>query len=496
MGRTSRILEINHQYHGFRKAITYLENNHYVSLSHSDFYQKINSFTAYLNHHGFMGKKIIIIGKNKPEWLIAFFSVFAYIGTAITLDRDISQKEFDNMVNFYQPDLIIYDNDLIINFAKCVSLSFKEVRYIIQNKEPLVLNHNHDGKLILHTSGTINALKSVLLTEENLMSIIPTSIKRNETVTNDRILVIIPLSHIYGLNTCIFQFLSVGAEIILETDIKRFEKVLKETKPTCFAGVPLIFNNVKEKMYVLMGDSLKRKIELSKRLLKLKMDFRKIIFKKVHDYFGGHLRLASTGGSMISQETLCFFSDVGINLFNGYGLTETSGTVALNYKQHFNHASVGKIMDMNDIKIDCPDSSGVGEIIIKGPNVFNGYLNINNQDVFINGYHKTGDLGYIKDDFLFITGRKKKVIIGPNSKNIYPEELESLFTNEKGIFSCKIVMQDDKLHAKIKSSLEDKIIQEVVIKINQELAPYKKIYTFEVVKINSSKEEEQIKVKE
>ena len=176
-----------------------------------------------------------------------------------------------------------------------------------------------------------------------------------------------------------------------------------------------------------------RMIKISNCLLKVGIDLRKKIFKKAHAYFGGNYFFGCSAGSLLAYDTNKFFNDIGLPIYNVYGMTETAGPVAMNYKKNNDYNSVGKILNVNDVKIKNADSENVGEIWVKGSNVFEGYLGDSEKEYIQEGYFYTGDIGYIKNNFLYVLGRKKNILIGDNGKNIAPEELIRMLIKYKGI---------------------------------------------------------------
>ena len=281
-----------------------------------------------------------------------------------------------------------------------------------------------------------------------------------------------------------FHSMYAGVNIILENDYKRMNQVLQITKPTLFMGVPLMYNKIKEAMISKNEKLIKCMIVLSNCLLKLGIDIRKKIFKKAHDYFGGNYFFGCSAGSLLAYETNKFFNDIGLPIYNVYGMTETSGPVAMNYKKNNDYNSVGKILNINSVKIVNEDSEGVGEILVKGKNVFNGYLGDSTTECIKDEYFYTGDIGYIKNEFLYVLGRKKNILIGDNGKNIAPEELIRFLLKYKDINDCNIVMKDNRLYAVINTELNNTDVKKIIDEVNLKLPNYKKIYDFEITNKN------------
>ena len=342
------------------------------------------------------------------------------------------------------------------------------------------IEYNFSGNLILHTSGTTGVPKIISLTEEMYLYIIKDLNKNWKVAKEHSCLFIIPLYHIYAL-TSLFHGIYAGVTNILEYEYSKLEIVLKETNPSIFLGVPLIFNKIKEKSYEKGGIKLKIGINISNLLLFFNIDIRKKLFKEIHDYFGNNYYFSVSGGSLANPETNKFFNDIGLPVYNGYGMTETSGPITICYEKNNDYNSVGKILN-NDIKIIDKDEKGIGEICIGGKNVINQYVNDKNEEYFINNYFKTGDLGYVKNGFLYITGRKKDILIGENGKNISSKELsEKILKNEK-IYDCIMKMENNEIIAIIDTDLDELQIKRIIEKVNNELPNYKKISNYKIIK--------------
>lgn len=461
-------------------GIIYRVGEEYKEVTNKEIFRYVTSLVSYMQDKY---KNIAIIGGNKLEWLISFFAAFGYLGNVIAIDKELENESIVKIFEQVKPDLVILDDDLKLNFENIDVLLFSEINKIMQEEKEHVLTDKHVGELYLHTSGTTGFQKIVKLTEDNLFGVIPELNKRWEVDHKDSCLFIIPMYHIYALTT-MFHSLYAGVNIILENDYKRMGQVLQATKPTLFMGVPLMYNKIKEAMLANNEKLIMRMIKISNCLLKIGIDLRKKIFKKAHAYFGGNYFFGCSAGSLLAYDTNKFFNDIGLPIYNVYGMTETAGPVAMNYKKNNDYNSVGKILNVNEVKILEADSEGVGEIWVKGTNVFEGYLGDAEKEYIKDGYFYTGDIGYIKKDFLYVLGRKKNILIGDNGKNIAPEELIRMLIKYKGVNDCNIVMKDNKLHAIINTELTKEDVKKIIDEVNSKLPNYKKIFDFETTTKN------------
>jgi len=458
-------------------SITYREENDYKTISYKELREYINTLSSYLLQY--KNKTIAIIGNNKLEYVISLLSIICNIGNAFLIDKELSKEDILNIFKQKDPDLIIIDDDINISFSDYKVLKFSDINRIIKDKRKFTYDKSFSGNLILHTSGTTGEPKCVLLREKNYFGVINELNKKWNVTKEQSCLLIIPLYHIYAL-TSFFHGLYAGINNIVEWDYKKLNKVLTETKPCLFMGVPLMYNKIKDTIMEQSSSKVRIGLIISEVLLFFHIDVRKKIFKKIHDFFGGNYIFGCSAGSMLSYETNKFFNDVGLPIYNVYGMTETSGPIAINYKNNNRFDSSGKILNINKVKIINQDSNGVGSILVKGNNVFDGYLKDKERSCFVGEYFDTGDLGYIKDNSLFVMGRKKNILIGSNGKNLSPEEINNKMLKNNKIHDCKVIMENDKLVAVINTSLTHEEVQEYINKINNKLPKYKRISNFQI----------------
>ncbi len=293
------------------------------------------------------------------------------------------------------------------------------------------------ASILLFTSGTTAISKCVGLSQANICSDIYALSQMTDIRKEDVFLSFLPLHHTFE-STCTFLYgTSCGITVAFCDGLKYVQKNLIEFQITGFVGVPLMLEVMYKKIEKGVAEQGKTKLVKMMRkvcnfLLKFGIDIRVKVFKQILNQFGGKLHTLIAGGAPMNKETVQGFVDLGINLLQGYGLTETSPVVAGENDKFKRAGSVGFPLPGITVQIDNPDQDGIGEIMVKGPTVMKGY--IDNEDatkeVLKDGWFYSGDLGrFDKDGFLFITGRKKDVIVLKNGKNIFPEELEILINS-------------------------------------------------------------------
>jgi long-chain acyl-CoA synthetase len=258
---------------------------------------------------------------------------------------------------------------------------------------------------------------------------------------SEKSIALLPLHHTFGSTINVLGHLCKGAELYLSMGTRYVLKELKAEKPTHLVLVPLYLETFYRKIWASIRAEGKEKlilrmIKLSNFLLKLGIDLRRKIFRSVREAFGGEVKMIISGGAPINAEIISFFEAMGISTLNGYGITECAPIIAVNRSKRSVAGSVGPVLSIDTIKIDEPNADDEGEILVKGPNVMLGYYK--NEEatklaITEDGYFRTGDYGKLEGDVLFITGRKKNLIILSNGKNVYPEEIENELIATPGV---------------------------------------------------------------
>ena len=395
--------------------------------------------------------------------------------------------------------------DNLENFTTYSSLIQKGHSLLINgdNKYDSIEIDNKKMSIMLFTSGTTSISKAVALSQSNICEDIYALAQMTDIRKDDTFLSFLPLHHTFE-STCTFLYGTFSGITVAFCDgIKYVQKNLAEFKVTGFVCVPLILEIMYKKIKKGIEEKGKTKLvqkmtKVCNGLLKFKIDIRRKVFKEILDNLGGKLRMLIAGGAAMSKDAIQGFLDLGINLLQGYGLTETSPVVAGENDKFKRCGSVGFPLPGIDVKIDNPNSEGVGEIAVKAPTVMLEYVDNPEAtaEVLKDGWFYTGDLGYFdKDGFLFITGRKKDVIVLKNGKNIFPEEIEILiqhlpYVSESMVFGRPEPDGDYKIGAKIvynkdvinemypnisEEELHKQVWEDIKEKVNHKMPAYKYI---------------------
>ena len=442
-----------------------------IKVTYAEFAKDIEALGSSLLTLNMENKRVAIIASNRYEWCVSYLAVGTSGLTVVPLDKSLPDNEIKSLIIRSKVDTVIFDKKYSEVFKKinqekksslkyyiCMDDTEEFIKYseMLNNGKKLLLADNNEYNnvqinpeeisIILFTSGTTSIAKAVALSQSNICADITALSQMAKIYETDRFLSFLPLHHTFESTTTFLYGTSCGITIVFCDGLKYIQRNLKEFNITGFVCVPLMLEIMYKKMMKTIEEQGKTKLvntmrKLTRGLLKVKIDIRKKVFKQIYESLGPNLRMFISGGAAISKEAIKAFRDIGINLLQGYGLTETSPVLAGENDIYKRDGSVGFALPGIDIKIDEPNAEGVGEIIAKGSVVMHKYLDNEEatNEVLKDGWFHTGDLGkFDKDGFLFITGRKKYVIVLKNGKNIFPEELEILI-NQLGYVSESMV---------------------------------------------------------
>lgn len=459
----------------------------HIKITYGKFADDIKSLGTALLNLGLSQKRVAIISPNRYEWCVSYLAVTTSDMIVVPLDRALPDNEIESLIIRSKAEAVIFDKkyaevfekiaaaknsslssyicmDNLDNFTSYANLIEKGHSLIINgdNKYDLVEIDNSKMSIMLFTSGTTSISKAVALSQSNICEDIYALAQMTDIRKEDTFLSFLPLHHTFE-STCTFLYGTFSGITVAFCDgIKYVQKNLKEFKVTGFVCVPLMLEIMYKKIKKGIEEKGKTKLvqsmtKVCNGMLKVGIDLRRKVFKEVLENLGGKLRILIAGGAAMSKDAIQGFLDLGINLLQGYGLTETSPVVAGENDKFKRCGSVGFPLPGIDVKIDNPDNDGIGEIAVKAPTVMLEYVDNPEAtaEVLKEGWFYTGDLGYFdKDGFLFITGRKKDVIVLKNGKNIFPEELEILvnklpYVSESMVFGRPEADGDYKICAKI-----------------------------------------------
>ena len=497
----------------------------------------VNGLGTALIAHGLKGKRISVIGENCYQWATSYLAAVCGTGVVVPLDKELSAEELKQLIIEADVSAVLFAKkyekmfsemmasgdtglEMLVNFSpadECGEGVFsweslvEEGKKLVESGDRSFIDaeiYADEMSVLLFTSGTTGIAKGVMLSHRNicedLMSA-PTILNVN---TWDIFFSVLPVHHTYECTCGFLMPLYKGASIAYCEGLKYIVKNLAEVQPTMILAVPLIFeslyNNIMKNVRKQGKEGLVRKVlALNKVTKKVGLDLNKLLLKDILKVFGGRMRVLISGGAAIDPAILEFFNDLGFISVQGYGLTECAPMAALNPDRHkyMRNSSVGHLLPGMEVKIEDKNEDGIGEICVKGPNVMLGYYNMPEETakVIKDGWFHTGDLGYVDDEeFIYITGRKKNVIITANGKNVFPEELEYYLGRSTMVSESMVWAQEDEsgqdtvIVATIKPDMEEveaaigkdaagdadqveKLLWTEVDKINENLPFFKKI---------------------
>ena len=443
--------------------------------------EDVNALGTAMLDLGLKGKHIGVIGKNCYEWTESYLAVTGGVGIIVPLDKELLEDELKQLVLKGELSAVItVENkhyeifkriresgetglEYVINAAmeedESVSkgfLSWGKLREagrarVAAGERSFVDAQilNRDLAVILFTSGTTGTAKGVMLSNRNLVLDTIISQALLEVRTGDIFFSILPLHHTYECTATFLECLYTGATMAFCQGLRYMVRDLKELKPTMFLAVPVIYENFFNKIVRNVRAQGKEKqlmtlLRVNKVTKRFGFDISRKATEQIRDVFGGNIRTLITGGAPLDGAIMDFFCDIGFRAVQGYGLTECSPIIALNpdVRKYMKNASAGHLLPHTECKIVDQDENGVGEICFRGPTVMMGYYKDPEKTAEVldaDGWFYTGDLGYLdEDNYVFITGRKKNVIITGNGKNVFPEELEFYVMKSPYIEECMV----------------------------------------------------------
>lgn len=500
--------------------------------NYEEFTDKVDALGTALISIGLKNKRIAVISENRYEWALAYLSIVNGTGVVVPLDKSLPENEIISSIERSEVEAIFYSSKYDEIMEKVKTENIGKIKYfismdsdktedkiysqselvelgrgLIKNGARSFLDAQIDNNamaIMIFTSGTTSKSKAVMLSHANIVANIKDITSVFDVRTGDTMLSFLPIHHTFESTVGFLFPLSVGASIAYCEGIRHIADNIREYKISVMISVPLLF----ESMYKKVMQSVEKKgktkavkigVKISNILRTFGIDKRRQIFKEIHESLGGNLRLFVSGAAAFDPELEKGLNELGIDTYQGYGLTEASPVIAAEHKNCTRIGSIGKLFPSLEGKIVDPNEQGIGELAVKGPTVMLGYYQNEEatKETIVDGWLHTGDLAYFdKDDYIFITGRKKNVIVLKNGKNIYPEEIETLINKIEGVkesfvfgkpeidddkdlkLSAKIVYDPDEM--KEKFGLED--VEEIKKKlwadvklINKKMPTYKYI---------------------
>ena len=478
---------------------------------------------------GMRDNNVALIGEASPEWVFSYFALMSIGAVTVPIDKELPIDDMASILNTAACPFVVYSSaiaekikavkELVPSLNTFVEMgsgceefatNLDTVRELGAKKYADGDNSYYDYEIdpkrlasIVFTSGTTGKGKGVMLTTENICMDMQQGMY-NFNIT-ERTMCVLPPHHTFGSTVNFVGHYAQGCEIYISSGLKYIMNELKTFKPTHLILVPLFVETFYKRIMSAAEksgklDTLKKGIKISNFLLKFGIDIRKKLFgESVLSNFGGELEMIICGGAALNQDIIDFFESIGITILNGYGITECAPLISCNRNEYRKMGSVGLPIVGGHVKILNPDENGEGEICYKGPNVMMGYYNDEEatRAVFTeDGYFRTGDYGKVEmegdDQWIYITGRLKNLIIFSNGKNVYPEEIETDIQGVYGVNEVVVYAGESKsdpkkevIVAEIYPDFEalerheitdaQKYFDDAIIAINEKNVSYKKV---------------------
>ena len=453
------------------------KNKTYENITYKMLLEQINALGTKLYSMGLKNKRIAILGRNRYEWALGHLTSLLGGIISVPLDKDLQVDELENSLIRSKADAIYFDEKYIekieeiknrnnTNVKEYICMSklagYDDIHTLKEEGQKLLEEGNKEYisakidenvmNILLFTSGTTSKSKAVMLSQKNIASNVYAMQRVEDIKSTDSNLAFLPMHHIFG-STCLIVMLASGVRTSFPDGLRYVAQNLKEYEVSLFVGVPLLVEAIYNKVVKEIDKQgktklIKNAIRVSNFLLKLHIDIRRKLFKPIIDQLGGKMRFVISGGAPLDPKIQKGFIDLGIDMVQGYGLTETSPVIAAENMYKSRTGSIGVPMENVTVEIVNKDDNGIGELRAKGPNVMLGYYENDEETnkVLKDGWFYTGDLGYIdKDGFIFITGRQKNMIVLKNGKKIFPEEIETLVNRIDLVEECMVFGMPDEV---------------------------------------------------
>lgn len=506
-----------------------LENGKYKTYTHSEVRDMINNLGTALINLGLKGKRIAVIGENRYEWEIAYLSIVCGTGIVVPLDKSLPANELELLIERSDIEAIFYTkkySDIIQNIRyseknklkHLISMDndenfegiysqkelIREGKKLIEEGNKEFLNAQINPKemsIMLFTSGTTSKSKVVALSHENICTNLMDIGSVLDVTQEDVFLSVLPIHHVFECTVGFLFSLYKGAETVFCDGLRHIVENLNEYHVTIMACVPGIY----ERIFMMIRKKLEKQgklkeiLENEEKYKNFSMQKKKEVFKEIHDMLGGKIKLLISGAAALDETIEERYRLLGLNLVQGYGLTETSPVVAVGTNKYYKLGSIGKTVPSVEAKLVDVNDDGIGELVVRGSSVMLGYYENEkiNKKSLQDGWFYTGDLAKIDEEgYIFICGRKKSVIVLKNGKNIFPEEMENLVNKIEGIkesfifgkiqsndennikINVKIVFDRDVIKDVYKVEKDEdiyKVLSKKIKEVNQTMPSYKAI---------------------
>ncbi len=517
------LTERSYNLYADRVAFLYRDGEEIREVTYGQFYREMMAFATYLRTRLPEGAKVAVTGKNGYHWVLTYLAVTCGVGVIVPIDKDLRADEIAALMADSEAELLVYSPEQAGKVAEgagsyptlCLSgmetylaegqrlLDAGDDRYATHRVDPHALG------VLLYTSGTTGVAKGVMLSQYNICFDVTHILRRVRVYPEDRALSVAPLHHTYELTAGCLCMLYSGASIAYNSSLRKLQAEMKLYRPTLMAAVPLLLETFRHAVIRKYGQMKGGKTVLA--LQRAAADAtpsraaRKKIFSVVNDTFGGRMRLLVCGAALLSPDVFRDFERFGIQVMIGYGLTETA-PVCLMHNDFYGHPDdIGFPMSGVQVRLDDVNEEGVGELVVKGPNVMLGYYKNPEETarVMEDGWFHTGDLAAMTERGTYrIAGRAKSMIVTPGGKKVFPEELElflgkSLLVKECMVYeggdpedrciTVSVYPDEEAVAERLKKEgvvpgtdadalAERALFEELVREVNEKFPPYKRIH--------------------
>ncbi|MDR1464603.1 MAG: AMP-binding protein [Oscillospiraceae bacterium] len=502
------LLMLSVQNYGAKDVFVFKRGKALHRKTYAELSGEAHALAAYFIQEGYVRQKIAILGENSYDWIVSWFGIVLSGNIAVPIDKLLLPEQVVFILNDVNAAAVVHSKQyteivpetledgtplrrlcMETDLTACVEQGAARLQ-----SEGQITVANTTGKdetaLIIYTSGTTGIAKGVALTQDNLCA--DMNSLTQVALFEGKGLLVLPLNHVYAFQS-LLVFMAEGVTTYISVSLKRVSQELKEYQPSAMCVVPLFLETMYGKVMASaqkqgIEKQLKLLMKLSLALLELGIDVRRRLFKRILDEFGGGLSTVICGGAPIDIGYVRAFRAFGVNVMPGYGITECSPVIAGSRNEHHRDGSVGQPIPGAEIRTDAPDGEGEGELLVRGRMVMHGYYNNEaaTREAFDGEWFKTGDIGYLdKDGFVYITGRKKNIIILSNGKNLYPEELEIQLMKIPAVSEVVVYEYERQVAAEIfpnadwlaENEITDTLryLEQVVEKLNKHLPLYKNI---------------------
>lgn len=522
---------------GDKTLYFYKENGETKEYSFKLLYDETLYIGTALAKLGLMGKGIAVIGNTHPRYTATYISTVNGGGYIVPVDPELTNDQTAYFMNFAEVEAVFYTDKPTEKINEIKELLPNVKLFIaIQPKSDFISDENNMtidaliemGKTelengyteytdyeivpekmsaIIFTSGSTGTAKGVMLSTKNLTAAVNASCLSMSYDDRNTFVSVLPPHHTYEMTCGHLALMNIGAQVLINDSLKNALRNFKEFKPNALMLVPLFVETMHKKIWAEIKKKgiegkLKFAMGFDNALLSVGIDIRKKLFKEIIDAFGGNLKSIVCGGASLSPELIKDFYSFGVTVLEGYGITECAPLVAVNSPGKVRFRSVGQPVKGCTVKIDLTDSEeDTGEILVKGDNVMMGYYKnpeATKEAFTEDGWFRTGDIGRMdKDGYIYITGRKKNVIILSNGKNIYPEEIEEYLIPIEIILEAIVIARKNAAGeptitaiavpnmALLEGKSDDEIYEMIkaeISEVNKKLPSYKQIHQIEIRK--------------